>query len=226
MLSCSAALELVAELAGGGANSGDGASSGSAAAALGALLEPQLRALLGARDAFLQCQALRVRSQAVPFLPRRIVWVPGVLYPMPVHDSNERDSIKLSQAHADHAWARSFSATTQEYDRLEVHPLQVSATLLAASLQPAAASAGHPNGLHINGHAAHAEQQPALLRALKGNIDPASTREVGPDVLEASLEAVGRLGASAGGAELLLAERSGAAADVAALALGRTGACL
>ena len=63
VLSCSAALELVAELA-EGARSGNGAGAGSAAAAaLGAVLEPQLRALLGAHDTFLQCQALRVRLQ-------------------------------------------------------------------------------------------------------------------------------------------------------------------
>jgi hypothetical protein len=53
VLSCSAALELVAELS--------SASSGAAAAGLAAILEPQLAALLHARDAFLQCQALRVR---------------------------------------------------------------------------------------------------------------------------------------------------------------------
>lgn len=106
--------------------------------------------------------------------------------------------------------------------------MQVCATLLAASLHPPATSAAaHPNGVHMNGHAAahdDARERPALLAALKDNIDPSSAREVSNDILEASLEAVGRLGAGAGGAELLLAENSGIAADVATLALGRTGA--
>ena len=100
----------------------------------------------------------------------------------------------------------------------------MSATLLAASQQPQPAA--HANGMHMNGHAWHAQGQPmpALLQVLKENIDPNSTREVSMDVSEASLEAAGRLGSTAAGAELLFADPPGIAQDVAALALGRTGA--
>ena len=58
-LSAAAALELVAELAAGGAG---------AAATLGSLLAPQLAGLLRAPDTFLQCQALRVRHTMAAFL--------------------------------------------------------------------------------------------------------------------------------------------------------------
>jgi hypothetical protein len=99
----------------------------------------------------------------------------------------------------------------------------VSATLLAASQQHQRAA--HASGVHMNGHAPRTGegQPPALLRVLKANINPDSTREVSLDVTEASLDAVGRLGGSAAGAKLLFVEPPGIAHDVAALALGRTG---
>lgn len=79
---------------------------------------------------------------------------------------------------------------------------------------------------HLNGHASDrdAPGQAPLLRALQRNLDPDSPAEVSAEVVEASLDAVGRVAATAGGAALLLTEGSGLVPDVAGIALGRAGA--
>jgi hypothetical protein len=79
----------------------------------------------------------------------------------------------------------------------------------------------------MNGHAPGGDAPggaPPLLAALKRNLDPDSPAEVGAEVTDASLDAVGRVAATCSGAALLLAERSGLVQDVAGIALGRAGA--
>ncbi len=95
--------------------------------------------------------------------------------------------------------------------------MQVSATLLAAS----SSSGADPASALANGRAG-AHQPPALLETLRELLDPDSHATVSPELTEAALDAVARLGSTVGGAELFFTGQHALAEIVATLALGRT----
>lgn len=94
--------------------------------------------------------------------------------------------------------------------------LQVSATLLASSAQ-------QPAGAVANGHAGSTGGLPALLQTLSELLDPDSLAEPSTELVDAALDAVSRLGATPGGAELFFTDAHGLPSHVATLALGRAG---
>ncbi len=94
--------------------------------------------------------------------------------------------------------------------------MQVSAMLLASSAQ-------QPPGTVANGHAGSTGGPPALLQTLSELLDPDSRAEPSTDLIDAALDAVSRLGATPGGAELFFTGTHGIPSHVATLALGRAG---
>ncbi|BDA48137.1 hypothetical protein COCOBI_11-3960 [Coccomyxa sp. Obi] len=99
---------------------------------------------------------------------------------------------------------------------LQAQALKVSATLLASSAQ-------QPAGTVANGHARSAGGPPALLQTLSELLDPDSLAEPSTELVDAALDAVSRLGATPGGAELFFTEAHGISSYVATLALARAG---
>lgn len=94
--------------------------------------------------------------------------------------------------------------------------MQVSATLLASSAQ-------QPTGAVANGHAGSTGGTPGLLQTLSELLDPDSLAEPSPELIDAALDAVSRLGATPGGAEQYFTGTHGLPGHVATLALGRAG---
>lgn len=94
----------------------------------------------------------------------------------------------------------------------------MSATLLAATA--ASEETDLPASTLANGHHG-VGRTPSLLQTLQELLDPDSHAEVSFDLTEAALDAVGRLGSTAAGADLFYSKQH-LAESVAALALGRT----